>query len=62
MLTPVNNWRILLEESFTARMQFLTATSAFGLDLEEMLELPSMALRASSAYYVRNDSSIREST
>ena len=28
---PVKNWRILLVQSFTARMPFLTATSAFGL-------------------------------
>ena len=29
--TPVKNWMILLEQSFTARMPLLTATSAFGL-------------------------------
>ena len=29
--TPVKNWTILLEQSFTARMPLLTATSAFGL-------------------------------
>jgi len=28
---PVKNWKILLEQSFTARMPLLTATSAFGL-------------------------------
>ena len=28
---PVKNWRILLVQSFTARMPLLTATSAFGL-------------------------------
>ena len=28
---PVKNWRILLVQSFTARMSLLTATSAFGL-------------------------------
>ena len=27
----VNNWRILLVQSFTAHMPLLTATSAFGL-------------------------------
>jgi len=29
--TPIKNWRILLEQSFTARTSLLTATSAFGL-------------------------------
>ena len=28
---PVKNWRILLEQTFTARMPLLMATSAFGL-------------------------------
>jgi len=28
---PVENWRLLLVQSFTARMHLLTATSAFGL-------------------------------
>jgi len=28
---PVNNWRILLVQSFAARMPLLTATSTFGL-------------------------------
>jgi len=28
---PVKNWRILLEQSFTAHMPLLTATSTFGL-------------------------------
>jgi len=29
--SPVKNWRILLVQSFAARMPLLTATSAFGL-------------------------------
>jgi len=29
--SPVKNWRILLEQSFTARMALLMATSAFRL-------------------------------
>jgi len=29
--TPVKNWRILLEQSFTARMPLLMAASIFGL-------------------------------
>jgi len=29
---PVNNWRILLVQSFTAHMPLLTATSSFGLE------------------------------
>ena len=29
--TPVKNWRILLVQSFTARMPLLAATGAFGL-------------------------------
>jgi len=29
--TPVNNWRILLEQSFTACMPLLMATSTFAL-------------------------------
>jgi len=29
--TPVKNWRILLEQSFTARTPLLTAASAFCL-------------------------------
>jgi len=28
---PVENWKLLLVQSFTARMHLLTATSAFGL-------------------------------
>jgi len=28
---PAKNWRILLGQSFTARMRLLMATSAFGL-------------------------------
>jgi len=28
---PVKNWRILLVQSFTARMTLLTAASTFGL-------------------------------
>jgi len=37
---PVENWRILLVQSFTARMPLLTATSAFGLhcNYEEAVE------------------------
>jgi len=32
---PVKNWRILLVQSFTARMPLLTAASAFGLEGED---------------------------
>jgi len=31
---PVKNWRILLVQSFTARMSLLTATSAFEKTLD----------------------------
>ena len=41
---PVQNWRILLEQSFTACMFLLIATSKIGL--EEMLEFSSVVLPA----------------
>jgi len=38
---PVKNWRILLEQSFTAHMPLLTATIAFRLGRTMALPTPS---------------------
>jgi len=46
--TPVKNWRILLEQSFSARMPLLVATSAFRLG---MLEFSSSVWRIPCPYH-----------
>jgi len=47
--SPVNNWRILLEQSCTAHMSLLTATSAFGLGRRHYLHCLS-TLQANPQY------------
>jgi len=42
---PVENWRILLKQSFTLRVLLLTATTAFQLE-RKILEFYSMMLPA----------------
>ena len=50
LTTPaVKNYRILLEQSFTARMPLLTATNAFGEDTR----LPNVIMYAISILYIR---------
>jgi len=39
---PVENWRLLLKQSFTAHMQLLTTTLRLSIEIrEKMLELSS---------------------
>jgi len=47
--TPVSNWRILLEQSFTAHMPLLMTTSTWIR--EKMLEFSSTVLTAPSPYH-----------